>query len=65
MVIAGTRDEGVRQTAETAANAEKLNELSQRRGNTTYFDALLEVSALDGVNLTGKVLVEAKRDAPR
>jgi hypothetical protein len=61
VVISGTRDEGVRQTAETFTNAEKLAELGTGLDAALPFEALLEVSALDGVNLSGKVLLEAKR----
>jgi hypothetical protein len=61
VVISGTRDEGVRQTAEAFTNPEKLKELSQQTDTRLPFEALLEVSALDGVNLSGKVLLESKR----
>jgi hypothetical protein len=61
VVISGTRDEGVRQTAEAATNAGKLKELGRQADTTLPFEALLEVSALDGVNLSGKVLLESNR----
>jgi len=61
VVISGTRDEGVRQTAETFTNPEKLEELGAQTDAAKPFEALLEVSALDGVNLSGKVLLESKR----
>jgi hypothetical protein len=61
VVISGTRDEGVRQTAETFTNPEKLEELRTQTDAALPFEALLEVSALDGVNLSGKVLLESKR----
>ena len=61
VVISGTRDEGVRQTAETFTNPEKLEELGTQADAALPFEALLEVSALDGVNLSGKVLLESKR----
>ncbi|MGC1519958.1 MAG: hypothetical protein WA803_00340 [Steroidobacteraceae bacterium] len=61
VVISGTRDEGVRQTAETFTNPEKLTELGALADAALPFEALLEVSALDGVNLSGKVLLESKR----
>jgi hypothetical protein len=61
VVISGTRDEGVRQTAEAFTNPEKLKELGQQTDTRLPFEALLEVSALDGVNLSGKVLLESKR----
>jgi hypothetical protein len=49
LVISGTRDEGVRQTAEAFTNPEKLRETER------------QVDALDGVNLSGKILLESKR----
>lgn len=61
VVISGTRDEGVRQTAEAVTSPEKLKELGRQADTTLPFEALLEVSALDGVNLSGKVLLESKR----
>jgi hypothetical protein len=61
VVISGTRDEGVRQTAEAFTNPEKLKELGGQADAAQPFEALLEVSALDGVNLSGKVLLESKR----
>jgi hypothetical protein len=61
IIVAGTRDEGVRQTAEAFTNPEKLDELHGRVNEAAPFEALLEVSALDGVNLSGKVLLESKR----
>jgi hypothetical protein len=61
LVISGTRDEGVRQTAETLTNPDKLRELGRRAELSKPFDALFEVSALDGVNLSGKLLLESKR----
>jgi hypothetical protein len=61
MVISGTRDEGVRQTSEALTNPEKLKELTRQVDAAQPFEALLEVSALDGVNLSGKVLLESKR----
>jgi hypothetical protein len=61
IVISGTRDEGVRQTAEAFTNPQKLEELGRRGEAGAPFEALLEVSALDGVNLNGKLLIQSKR----
>jgi hypothetical protein len=61
LVIAGTRDEGVRQTAEAATDPIKLREIRQRVDTGKPFEALMEVSALNGVNLSGEILFEAKR----
>lgn len=62
VVLSGTRDEGVRQTAEAFTSAQKLEELKQKSDVTLPVEALLEVSAVDGVNLTGKVLLQSNRD---
>ena len=61
MVISGTRDEGVRQIAEAFTNPVKLDELQQHTNLATPFETLLEVNALDGVNMTGKLLIQSKR----
>ncbi len=62
VVISGTRDEGVRQTAEAFTNPARLRELNRRGEVTPPFEALLEVTALDGVNLTGRTLFLSKRN---
>jgi hypothetical protein len=62
VVISGTRDEGVEQTAETFTSSKKLQDLARPADATLPFEALLEVSAFDGVNLSGKLLVQSKRD---
>lgn len=63
IVISGTRDEGVQQTAEAFTSLDKLREFGRQADITLPFDALLEVSAFDGVNLSGKLLQESKREA--
>jgi hypothetical protein len=62
LVISGTRDEGVSQTAEAFTNAQNLKELEQQTDTTRPMEALLEVSAFNGTNLTGKLLLESNRD---
>ena len=64
LVIAGTRDEGVSQTAEAITNAQKLNELGRQADPTLPLEALLEVNAFNGTNLTGKLLLESNRRRP-
>jgi hypothetical protein len=61
LVISGTRDEGVSQTAETVTSAQKLDELGQQSDVKMPLEALIDVSAFDGANLSGKVLVESNR----
>jgi hypothetical protein len=62
IVIYGTRDEGVQQTAEAFATPEKLAEFSRRTETAQSFKALIEVNALDGANMGGKLLLESARD---
>lgn len=62
VVLSGTRDEGVRQTAEAFTSAQKLEELERKSDVTLPVEALLEVSAVDGVNLTGTLLLQSNRD---
>jgi len=61
VVISGTRDEGVSQTAEAFTNAQMLKELGGLVNPNAPLEALLDVSAFDGVNLSGKLLVASGR----
>jgi hypothetical protein len=62
VVISGTRDAGVTQTAEVFTSAQKLKELEQKSDVRLPIEALLEVSAVNGVNLNGKLLAQSNRD---
>ena len=62
VVISGTRDAGVTQTAEAFTSAQKLKELEQKSDVRLPIEALLEVSAVNGVNLNGKMLAQSNRD---
>ena len=62
VVISGTRDAGVTQTAEVFTSAAKLKDLEQKSDVKLPLEALLEVSAVNGVNLNGKLLAESNRD---
>jgi len=62
VVISGTRDAGVTQTAEAFTSAQKLKDLEQKSDVRLPIEALLEVSAVDGVNLNGKLLAQSNRD---
>jgi hypothetical protein len=62
VVISGTRDAGVTQTAEVFTSAQKLKELEQKSDVKLPLEALLEVSAVNGVNLNGKLLAQSNRD---
>jgi hypothetical protein len=61
VVISGTRDEGVSQTAETFTNNQRLGEFAHEADVSHQVEALLEVRALDGVNLSGKLILESTR----
>jgi hypothetical protein len=61
IVISGTRDAGVQQTAEAFTNSDKLKEFSGPVDATHPLEALLEVSTVDGMNLSGKVLTASER----
>jgi hypothetical protein len=62
VVISGTRDAGVTQTAEVFTSAQKLKDLEQKSDARLPLEALLEVSAVNGVNLNGKLLAQSNRD---
>ena len=62
VVISGTRDAGVTQTAEVFTSAQKLKDLEQKNDVRLPIEALLEVSAVNGVNLNGKLLAQSNRD---
>jgi hypothetical protein len=62
VVIAGTQDAGVQQAAEAFTNPEKLNEAARQTNLAQPFEALLEVSTFDGVNLSGRLLLAAQRN---
>jgi hypothetical protein len=61
VVISGTRDEGVSQTAEAITSAQMLEELGRQVNTGSSIEALLDVSAFDGTNLSGKFLVASGR----
>jgi hypothetical protein len=62
VVISGTRDAGVTQTAEAFTSAQKLKDLEQKSDLRLPIEALLEVSAVNGVNLNGKLLAQSNRE---
>jgi hypothetical protein len=64
VVISGTRDEGVSQTAEAFTSAPRLEEIGRQVDASQPMEVLLDVSAFDGVSLSGKPLVTARRKDP-
>lgn len=58
LIIAGTRDTGLMQAAELAADHEALRTLASRIPGTDPFEALYEVQGVNGINV-GSRLIEA------
>ena len=56
LVIAGTRDTGLMQAAESAANAAALQELEARNLPRSGFEALYEVQSVNGVNVEARLI---------
>jgi len=48
-------------TAEAITNAQKLDEFGRQVDAAPPMEALWEVSAFDGMNLTGKLFLESNR----
>jgi hypothetical protein len=63
VVIAGTRDLALMQTAETLTTAKPLSVLSKSVGDASEFEALYEVYGMDRLNLDGKLLISSKMDS--
>lgn len=64
MVIAGTRDVALMQTAEAVTNAARLEQLVAQR-STSSFEALYEVYGMDRLNLNGRLLLTAELDVAK
>jgi hypothetical protein len=56
LVIAGTRDTGLMQAAESAANASALQALAARKLPRSGFEALYEVQSVNGVNVEARLI---------
>jgi hypothetical protein len=56
LIIAGTRDVGLMQAAEVAADRGRLHELAGRLPGKGPFEALYEVQGLDGINVDARLL---------
>lgn len=57
MIIAGTRDVAVMNTAEAVTSAEGLKALRDKSGKDRSFEALYEVMGVNRVNLRGKLVL--------
>ena len=65
MVVAGTRDVAVRRMAESITRPDSLAQLVARSGNARSFDALYDVFAMNGTDLTGTLLLTGRIDTTR
>jgi hypothetical protein len=65
MIIAGTRDVAVINTAESITHPDSLQQLTARSNNSRSFDALYDVFAMNGTNLNGTLLLTGKIDTAR
>jgi hypothetical protein len=63
LIIAGTRDVGLMQAAEVAADPQRLQELAGRLKGGGPFEALYEVQGVDGINVDARLL-EASAAVP-
>jgi hypothetical protein len=61
LIIAGTRDEGVEQTSEELTNASALKGISSQVDAKKPFEGLLEVGAMEGVDMSGHLIFVAPR----
>lgn len=64
LVIAGTRDVGLMQAAEVAADAARLRELSAALPGPGPFEALYEVQGVNGINVEARLLAASPATAP-
>ena len=62
VIIAGTRDTAVMQTAEVLSGSRKLAELSGRAGKASSFEALYEVYSVNRTNIESRLLVATALD---
>jgi len=65
MIVAGTRDVAVMQTAESITHPDSLQRLTARSANLRSFDALYDVFAMNGTDLNGTLLLTGKIDTTR
>ena len=59
VVIAGTRDVALENTAEAATRSESMGRLTGQAGNHLDFEALYEVYGMEGTNVDSKLLTTA------
>ena len=59
MIVAGTRDTAVMQSAEMLTDPQRLKELADRTGKDGAFEALYEVYGVDRTNMEARLMVAA------
>ena len=64
VVLAGTRDIGVMQSADVATNAAELKSLDHSLHGVSAFEAIYEVEGLGRMNMDGHLIVAAPRPTP-
>lgn len=57
VIVAGNRDVGVMEAAETVSNPQGLKALAEKSGKAAAFEGLYQVEAINRVNLRGSLLV--------
>lgn len=65
VVIAGTRDVALRQTAEIATTADNIADAYDKAKRSPAFEALYEVGGMSRLNVTGKLIAAAPLDNSR
>jgi hypothetical protein len=63
VIIAGTRDVGLMQTAEAVANPSTLKTLNGRLRGAPNFEALYDVEGMDRQNVGGQLVVASPVDS--
>jgi hypothetical protein len=65
MIVAGTRDVAVRRMAQSITRGNSIQQLLARSGHQRSFEALYDVFAMNGTDLTGTLLLSGKIDTAR
>lgn len=65
VIVAGTRDVALMQTAETASRATLLKEAQKAAGGADSFEALYEVDGMNRLNVSGRLIAASPLDPAR
>ncbi len=63
VIVAGTRDVGVMQTAEAATGLDSLGQMLRRAGGADAFESLYEVDGMNKQNVDGRLLLSSPLNA--